>query len=219
MDESASSGRGAAIYSPWILALYDAWVLGISNRFAWQCSTGNVLLPFFEQHLGARHLDVGVGTGYYLGKARIPASTHVTLMDLNENSLRAAAARSGMKVTTICHDVFQALPDSVPGPFDSISMFYLLHCLPGTMADKEAAIAHLKPALAPHGTLYGATILGDAANHNGFGRRLMAVYNRKGIFGNRADSVESLEAMLKRHFASVEVRRCGQVALFAARGH
>lgn len=57
--------KGAAIYSPLMLKLYDWWVLGISNRYAWRCSTDAVLLPFFRQHVGRRHLDVGVGTGFY----------------------------------------------------------------------------------------------------------------------------------------------------------
>ncbi|WP_223531707.1 MULTISPECIES: hypothetical protein [unclassified Pseudomonas] len=33
----------------------------------------------------------------------------------------------------------------------------------------------------PQGILFGATILSDAADHNGFGRKLMTIYNRKGI--------------------------------------
>jgi hypothetical protein len=65
--------------------------------------------------------------------------------------------------------------------------------------------------------LYGATILGDSAGHNWLGKRLMALYNRKGIFGNKADSMEALEAMLKRHFTNVNVRRQGKVALFTAK--
>ncbi len=44
--------QGAAVYTPLILKLYDWWVLGFSNRYAWQCSTRAVLLPFFQQHMG-----------------------------------------------------------------------------------------------------------------------------------------------------------------------
>jgi SAM-dependent methyltransferase len=217
MNEQISTERGAAIYSPLVLKLYDWWVLGISNRFAWQCPTSTTLLPFFAQHMGRRHMDVGVGTGFYLANARLPSSTHITLLDLNENSLRAAAARSRVPVSCIRHDIMQPLPLAEQESFDSISMFYLLHCLPGSFDDKEKAIANLKTRLAPSGSLYGATILGDGAEHNWFGRRLMAAYNRKGIFGNAKDSMAALRSMLQRHFGEVETRQEGKVALFVAR--
>jgi SAM-dependent methyltransferase len=214
---SRSDSPSAAVYSPLVLKLYDWWVLGVSNRLAWECPTSTVLLPFFREHLGARHLDVGVGTGYYLARAGISAGAELTLLDLNENSLRAAAARSGVAATAVRHDVTAPLPAEMHGRFDSVSLFYLLHCLPGSMVEKETAIAGLKAGLAPGGVMYGATILGEAAGHNAFGRKLMQVYNRKGIFGNRADTQESLEAALGRHFGRVDVRRRGKVALFVAR--
>jgi SAM-dependent methyltransferase len=207
----------AAVYTPIVLRLYDWWVLEVSNRLAWQCPTSTVLLPFFAEHLGARHLDVGVGTGYYVVHADVARRAELTLLDLNENSLRAAAARGGARATTVRHDVTQPLPASLHDRFDSVSLFYLLHCLPGSMLEKEVVIAGLKSALASGGVMYGATILGDAAGHNGFGRQLMRIYNRKGIFGNRTDTLESLEAALRRHFGHVEVRQQGKVALFVAR--
>lgn len=215
---SNDTESGASIYSPFVLALYDAWVLGISNRHAWRCPTTEVLLPFFRKHAGAVHLDVGVGTGFYPARARLPQTTRVTLLDLNPSSLQAARRRLDRATTTIVrHDVMHPLPARRMGHFDAISLFYLLHCLPGSMAEKACVFAHLKRHLAPDGVLYGATILGDAAAHNRFGRRLMALYNRKGIFGNRDDTQASLEAALARHFARVEVRVVGTVALFEAR--
>lgn len=210
------SQAGAAVYSPLTLRLYDAWVLGISNRYAWGCPTDEVLLPFFRQHVGRRHLEVGVGTGYYLAKAKLPAHTEVTLLDLNPASLAAARARLRRPARALRHDVLEPLAASV-GPFDSIALFYLLHCLPGTLAQKGRVFAQLAPALAPGGVLFGATILGDAAGHNGFGQRLMALYNRKGIFGNAGDTLADLEGELLKHFAQVELRQVGRVALFSAR--
>ncbi|HEX8594885.1 MAG TPA: class I SAM-dependent methyltransferase [Pseudomonas sp.] len=213
-----SSQAGAAVYSPLTLTLYDVWVLGVSNRLAWKCPTKQVLQPFFNRHIGPRHLDVGVGTGYYLANANLPTSTHVTLLDLNPSSLEAARQRFGRPDTSIVqHDVFQPLSDQQVATVDSISLFYLLHCLPGTMADKAVVFAHLKTRLAADGVLFGATILGDEANHNGFGSTLMAVYNKKGIFGNRTDTVAGLRSALAQHFADVSVEVVGKVALFSAR--
>ena len=45
-------------------------------------------------HVGARHLDVGVGTGWFLDHCRWPVeSPKITLLDLNENSLAVASKR------------------------------------------------------------------------------------------------------------------------------
>lgn len=209
---------GAAVYSPRVLKIYDRWVLGFSNRYAWQCPTGTVLLPFFQQNLSADHLDVGVGSGFYLANSGSNPGQRVTLLDLNENSLRAAASRiEHLQPALVQEDILQPCGALAGRKFSSISLFYLLHCLPGQMAHKGSAVFnHLREHLATDGTLYGATILGDASGHNWMGRRLMRLYNRKGIFGNRQDTLASLDASLKRHFARVTVWQHGHVALFRA---
>lgn len=210
-----SSAAGAAVYSPLTLALYDTWVLGISNRHAWRCPTQTVLLPFFRANVRPRHLDIGVGTGYYLAKTPLSSQTQITLLDLNPSSLDAAKRRIARPGTrTIQHDVFKPIPGDER--FDSISLFYLLHCLPGPLETKAAIFGHLKHNLQPGGVLFGATILGDEAGHNAFGRKLMAVYNKKGIFGNRQDTEAGFEGHLREHFRDVTLKREGQVLLFRA---
>jgi ubiquinone/menaquinone biosynthesis C-methylase UbiE len=223
MHEESSSQRlnteaGAAVYSPVVLKLYDWWVLGLSNRFAWKCPTETVLLPFYKQYMGRKHLDVGVGTGFYPAHANRENLHQITLLDLNENSLRRAAARLKQRdVRTLKQDVMSSPFDLPDERYDSISLFYLLHCLPGTMEDKEIAIANLKRYLSRNGVLYGATILGDEAAHNPFGRLLMKTYNRKGLFSNQADTMDGLQKMLSHHFERVQVRQHNTVALFVAR--
>ncbi|BDU19244.1 class I SAM-dependent methyltransferase [Dyella sp. GSA-30] len=209
---------GAAVYSPLVLKLYDAWVLGISNSYAWQCPTRRVLLPFYRQHAGQRHLDVGVGTGYYLANAGFDAERQITLLDLNPNSLHAAARRLGRADTkVVVQNVLQPTAGLGDNKYDSIALFYLLHCLPGTMVEKSRVFENLKVHLPDDGVLYGATILGDTAGHNGLGRKLMDVYNKKGIFGNRGDTLEALRDGLQKHFDDVRLSQHGKVALFAAR--
>ena len=216
--QQLNTESGASVYSPTILKLYDFGVLGLSNRFAWQCPTKNVLLPFYKEHLGLKHLDVGVGTGFYIARAGLTRSHQVGLLDLNENSLRAAAAQvKEAKVRTFLLDVMQPSSEPADTGYDSISLFYVLHCLPGSMDDKETAIANLKRYLAKDGVLYGATILGDEAAHNPMGRMLLKLYNDKGVFHNTADTLEGLQRMLRRQFDDVQVRRHKKVALFVAR--
>lgn len=212
---------GASVYSPTILKLYDIFVNRFSHRFVWQCPTKAVLLPFYKKHLGRKHLDVGVGTGFFISRAGLTSSHEVGLMDLNENCLRAAAAQVKQgkvgEVRTFRRDLMQPSAEPADTGYDSISLFHVLHCLPGTMDDKETAIANLKRYLSKNGVLYGVTILGDEVHHNAIGRSLLKVYNDKGIMHNLGDKLEDLQRMLKRQFQNVDVRRHNKVALFVAR--
>ncbi|KAJ3556160.1 hypothetical protein NM688_g2177 [Phlebia brevispora] len=216
----------AKVYTPFLLRLYDFVVLWLSNRYAWRCSTGDVLLPFFKAHVGSQaHLDIGVGTGYYPSNAvgTLSNTKIVSLADLNPHTLQLAETRlrgAGYKgdLRTAEHDVFQPLPQSLGTQFDSISLFYLFHCLPGAFPEKGTdVLSRLAPVLARDGTLYGATILGKGVSHNWFGRRLMGLYNKKGIFGNTEDSVEGLTEALKHYFEEVDVKVIATVALFVAK--
>lgn len=132
---------GAAIYSPLLLKMYDALVLGLSNRYAWQCSTDAVLLPFFQQHLSANHLDIGVGSGYFLAHSTFAPQQKLTLLDLNRNSLQAASAHiAHVQPVLIQEDILNSSGALGQQKFDSISLFYLLHCLPGDMEQKADAV-------------------------------------------------------------------------------
>lgn len=209
--------RGARIYSRAVLGFYDQLVVRFSNTRAWRCPSPR-MLERYDQLLGQRHLDVGPGTGWYLDHAAVPAGARITLMDLNHNSLDAAARRiSRHGPEALIGDVLSPLP-AESGPFDSIGVNYLMHCLPGTWRDKGRAFAHLSERLSEDGTLFGATILGRGVRHNLLGRGLMSLYNALGIFHNRADDERGLRESLERSFAEVSVDVNGTVALFTARG-
>ncbi|KAL9638290.1 MAG: hypothetical protein Q9164_001648 [Protoblastenia rupestris] len=212
--QSTTGAAGANIYSNWLLAIYDWWVLGIVSTYAWRCPTASILLPFFRQHVSSNHLDIGVGTGYYLAKSDVPASTSVTLLDLNQNSLDAAKARFGRpSAETIMHDIFEPLDPSQK--YGSISMFYLLHCLPGPVERKMAIFEHLKHNLTPDGVIYGANILGSKVKHNVFGKIILAGGNKEGFFDNRQDSAEAMERELKKHFKDVRCDVVGVIFMFS----
>ncbi|MBW5814218.1 class I SAM-dependent methyltransferase [Yersinia kristensenii] len=214
---NTNSFEGAQVYTPLSLKLYDWWVLNISNNHAWRCSTKDILLPHLQQNMGPKHLDIGVGTGYYLAKTP-QGSQNITLMDLNPHSLDSAKKRIGSERISECilHDVFKPLPAHMHNIFDSISMFYLLHCLPGDMEAKLPTIALVASAIKNDGIICGATILGEGVEHNAFGRKLMGIYNKKGIFNNRRDSLESLREILSMHFKCVDIKLHGTVAVFSA---
>lgn len=215
---SAEVEAGQAVYSRLVLAGYDAFVLGFSARFAWRCPRGHMLAQY-QALAGPRHLDVGVGTGWFLAHCHWrDARPEVTLLDLNENSLRAAAGRiARLSPRAVRGNVLEPV-DLGAARFDSIGFNYLLHCLPGEIEAKAATVVrHLKPYLVPGGVIFGSTILGAGVRHNAPGRFLMRTYNRKGIFSNRADDAAGLERALAGELHDVEVRVEGVTALFSGR--
>jgi Methyltransferase domain len=209
---------GQRVYTPLTLRAYDLFVLGFSNRFVWRCRS-STMLERYERHVGARHLDVGVGTGWFLDRSGWPvASPQITLLDLNENSLSAASDRiRRYSPTKVQANVLDPV-DLGDSRFDSIGANFLFHCLPGGLEWKAATVAsNLRPYLASGGVLFGSTILGRGVAHNLLGRRLMRLYNRKGIFSNVEDDQWGLERGLASELTDVEIEVVGAVALFAGR--
>ncbi|WP_299622139.1 methyltransferase [Pelagibius sp.] len=209
---------GTAVYTPASLKIYDFLVLWLSNRSLWGCPTRE-LLALYDDNVSGNHLDVGVATGFFLDRCRFPvAKPRLGLLDLNPTCLEAAARRVARYAPqSYCANVLEPIAIDAP-PFQSISITYLLHCLPGPMARKAAAFRHLKPYLAPGGVLFGATILGRGVPHNALGRKVMALYESKGIFGNAEDDEAGLRAALSDQFSEVALRLRGRVAIFTARG-
>lgn len=207
--------RGARIYSKTVLSFYDLLVVRLSNTFAWRCPSQRMLQQYNEL-MGLRHLDVGPGTGWYLAHAQLPQDAEITLMDLNDNSLDAASARlPQITQHRVVADVLQPMSDQI-GSFQSIGINYLLHCLPGTWAEKSLAIQHLSTHLSQDGVLFGGTILGSGVEHNLAGRSLMKLYNRLGIFHNAHDDVAGLQKVLEQQFELVQVDVIETVAVFRA---
>ncbi len=78
---------GQAIYTKKSLPLYDLIVTKLSNQFAWRCSR-KILINFFKDNTSKNHLDIGVGTGYFLQKLHLtPDNRRIGLLDLNEDCL------------------------------------------------------------------------------------------------------------------------------------
>lgn len=209
--------RGQRIYTPFVLRAYDLFVLGFSNRFAWGCPS-RTMLERYDRLVGGRHLDIGVGTGWYLDRCAWPVEQpEITLLDLNENSLAVAARRLARYAPqTTRASVLDPLPLG-ERRFESAAANYLLHCLPGRIEAKAATVAaNVRPHLEPGGVLFGSTILGRDVPHNRLGRRLMKLYNAKGIFSNAEDDERGLARGLASVLGDVEIEVVDTVALFTA---
>jgi SAM-dependent methyltransferase len=211
------SSAGHTVYTPAVLAVYDAWVLGVSNRWLWKCPTPR-LVAHYQQHVTANHLDVGVGTGYFLARCKFPAEhPRIALLDVNPHALRKAARRIARHRPEVYEaDVRAPLALDVR-PFDSIGLNYVLHCLPGSLREKSLVLGQLAAHLTPGGVLFGATLLGAGVRMGPLARALMIRYQSRGIFSNATDDEPSLHAALAAHFHDVTIETIGCVALFSAR--
>ena len=212
-DERAR--RGWRDYTPFLLAIYDPIVLGVVARVVWRIPT-RAMLASFRQLIGPTHLEVGPGTGWFLEKSGRLASTSLTILDPNPNVLRHVTRRlRDVPITAVEADVLKPLP--VAGPFASVGLNAVLHCLPGPPEYKEVALRNIAAVLAPDGVLFGATVLGRSGNHSWPARRVLTVFNRQGGFDNLDDSADWLQSALERSFESVDVNVLGSLAVFVAR--
>ena len=208
---------GAAVYSRPLLSVYDLFVLGFSNSFVWQCPS-RLILDFYNEHVSGKHLDIGVGTGYFLDKCTFPTrNPTIVLADLNPNSLYVTARRLQRYNPSIhVANVLEPLQIE-PADFDSVAINYLLHCLPGTISSKGVVFQNLKPLLKQGGVIFGTTILGKGIKRNFLAKTLMQIYNSKRIFSNLNDNAGELESVLKANFRDYSIRVIGCVAFFVGR--
>lgn len=243
---------GSALYTPWLLMLYDFFVIQFSASFVWHCPSKLHLLPFFINNFSKRHLDIGVGTGYFPKMAMSslarnkesaaqysPSRQHLSLVDLNPHSLeearkRVLAKHPAAQVKILLADAVQPLPLALreDEPFDSASLYFLLHCMPGTTADKAQAFVSVKDALSDDGVLFGVTVLGkqwEKVSEGSFMVKkaqqwwpltsfILDLYNRQGIFTNYEEDPGILDSILRQHYRHVETEIIGMVFRFRATG-
>jgi hypothetical protein len=207
--------KAHAIYTPFMLSIYDVLVHGLSNRLAWRCPTRR-LLDLYRANLSANHLEAGVGTGFFLDRTGASRVSRLVLIDINRNCLERAGRRLA-RFQPALYQVNLLAPITLDvASFASVGLTYVLHCLPGRMSEKLAAIDHLRPLMSEGAVLFGATILGRGIAPNGAARALLDLYNAKGVFNNREDDFASFSDGLRQRFDRVEIERQGCVALFRA---
>ena len=208
---------GQALYTKLFLFMYDWFALGLNCRFVWKCPSFH-MLELYNQRVSANHLDVGVGTGYFLDHCKFPTTNpRIALMDLNPNCLEVAGRRlSRYAPEKYLRNALEPIEIDAAG-FDSVGMLNLLHCLPGTFKTKGIVFEHLKALLNPGGVVFGSTIL-----YGGVRRSLLSTFilnwvNARGFMTNKADDLEGLQHNLEHHFSESSIEVIGCEALFWAR--
>src|SRR3546814_783703 len=115
---------GQAVYTAATVKLYDAMVLGFSNRLLWGCPTAE-LVALYDANVSANHLDAGVATGYFLDRCRFPSpSPRLCLLDLNALCLATAAARVARYRPQTLQASVLAPVEAPAEPFDSLGLTY-----------------------------------------------------------------------------------------------
>jgi len=213
--DEAAIAKAHAIYTPFMLSVYDVLVHGVSNRLAWRCPTRR-LLELYRANLSANHLEAGVGTGFFLDRTGASRLSRLVLVDINRHCLERAGRRLA-RFKPALYQVNLLAPIKLDvAPFASVGLTYVLHCLPGRMSERLKAVDHLRPLMSEGAVLFGATILGRAIAPNRAARALLSLYNAKGVFNNREDDIASLSEGLRQRFDQVEIETEGCVALFRA---
>jgi ubiquinone/menaquinone biosynthesis C-methylase UbiE len=213
---SPEVAAGTAGYTEQALRMYDQVVLNIIARHLWKCPNEEIL-AMYNAHISENHLDVGIGTGYFLDKCRFPsAHPKITLSDLNPQCIDYVSKRIRRYTPQSCiANVLEPLP-LPPASFDSIGLNYVLHCLPGPMLRKCAALRNLRLLLKEGGVLFGATLLPGDWSPGLITKGAMRFFNFKGYFSNLDDSRAELQAELQASYQRASVRMVGGMALFVA---
>lgn len=210
---------GHAFYTRRSLAVYDLAILGYFSRLAWRCPARRIV-EHYDRHVSANHLDVGVGTGYFLDRCTYPTPPErprLALLDLSTSCLDAASKRvARFDPERIEANVLE--PIAYDGPkFDSVGLNYVLHCLPGDIDAKAVALDHLIALANPGASVFGATLLHGGVHRNWFARKVMDRNNAHGIFSNAHDTLEGLRAAVSDRLSDASVEVVGCVGIFAGR--
>jgi ubiquinone/menaquinone biosynthesis C-methylase UbiE len=209
---------GAVNYNKNVLRRYD-FVLSVNCRFFWGCDRAEILRRY-RAAVGARHLEIGVGSGYCPANTLFPVpEPEIMLVDLNPQTLDFAARRiAHLSPRRVVANALDPLADAgVPvRHFDSVAINLLLHCVPGDLVAKESVLANAAEAARPGGRVVGSTVLSQGVRISAPGRLLMDRLNAKGIFHNDADRLDDLDRLLGKHFNDYDLVVRGSMAMFTA---
>jgi SAM-dependent methyltransferase len=198
------------------LKYYDR-LLELTCNWIWRCPVERTL-ELYQRHLSSNHLEVGVGTGYFLDRSRLPGpAPRLALLDTSPHCLQHTEARLARYAPEAYRADALAPIELVARGFDSIAINYVLHCMAGTLPGKWAAFANLKPLLNPGGVLFGSTVLRHGVPCGLPARLFMRLYNAGKVFCNLQDSLAGLTEALNNTFQHVQIEVIGCVAQFSVR--
>ncbi|KAJ4319453.1 hypothetical protein N0V84_006356 [Fusarium piperis] len=231
---------GSIRFTPIVLVIYDLYVIRVSAPLIWRCSVQKNLRPLFSQNFSKKHVDIGVGNGYFPIRAlrdlgRKAKDQHLTLVDLSLASLNAAkqailSRYPEIDIRSVHADAGKPLPAPLQNEkFNSASLSMIMHHMPGPTLNKSQAIRNAKSILADDGVLVGSTVLGKVWGKTEKGYQVKAgqkpnrvaifalgFYNKRGVFDNYEEDPNVFDKVLKEEFEEVESRIVGMIYIFRA---
>jgi ubiquinone/menaquinone biosynthesis C-methylase UbiE len=204
------------VFNQRMLKYYDRLLEFTCNR-VWHCPIRRTL-ELYRRHLSSNHLEVGVGTGYFLEHSHLPGSEpRLALLDLSPHCLKGTATRLSRYAPEVYRANALAPIELSVRRFDSIAMNYVLHCMPGALPEKGVAFANLKPLLNASGVLFGSTVLRHGVRCDLGAKAFMRLYNARKVFCNLEDNLADLRQALEATFHNVQIEVIGCVAQFSGR--
>lgn len=204
------------VFNQRMLKYYD-WLLEFTCNRVWRCPIRRTL-ELYHRHLSSNHLEVGVGTGYFLEHSHFPSpEPRLALLDLSPHCLKRTATRLSRYAPEVYQANALAPIELSVRRFDSIAMNYVLHCMPGALPQKGIAFANLKPLLNASGVLFGSTVLRHGVRCDLGAKAFLRLYNARKVFCNLDDSLADLRQALETTFRNVQIEVVGCVAQFSGR--
>jgi hypothetical protein len=199
------------------LHLYDPLIVNLVAPRVWGCDP-DILVDHYRDHVTSNHADIGVGTGYFLDRCGFgEANPRLALIDLQPNCLAYTAQRlSRYRPQTYLRDVLHPLHEISGGPFDSIALGGIIHCLPGDLTRKSQVFDIISP-LARAGTrIFGYTLVYDGVEDRISRRLVHPLLNCLRVIDNKNDRLRDLHRALRARFVDCKVELIGCMALFSA---
>ena len=139
------------------------------------------------------------------------------LIDLQPNCLAYTAQRlSRYRPHTYVRDVLRPIGDIDGGPFDSIALGGIVHCLAGDLTQKSKVFDTIAP-LAKSGTrIFGYTLVYDGVQDRVRRTLVHPLLNGLRVIDNKNDRLSDLRRELEARFVDCHVERIGCMALFSA---
>jgi hypothetical protein len=199
------------------LHLYDPLIVNVVAPYVWGCSPAT-LVDHYRRHVTSNHADIGVGTGYFLDRCGFASNNpRLALIDLQPNCLAYTARRlSRYRPFTYVRDVLRPIGEIDGGPFDSIALGGIIHCLSGDLTRKSTVFDSLAPLTKAGTRVFGYTLVYDGVPDRARRALVHPLLNGLRVIDNKNDRLNDLEHELNARFIDCNVELIGCMALFSA---
>ncbi|MFC4311268.1 class I SAM-dependent methyltransferase [Steroidobacter flavus] len=183
----------------------------------WGCDP-DILIDHYRDHVTSNHADIGVGTGFFLDRCGLPSATpRLALIDLQPNCLEHTARRlSRYRPSTYLRDVLSRVDEIPGGPFDSVALPGIIHCLAGDLTFKSRVFDNIAPLTRPGTKLFGYTLVYDGVRQSASRRLVHPLLNRLRVIDNANDHLGDLRHALSTRYIDCNIQLVGCMALFSA---